>query len=274
MLLGVLYAPGDFLSHGHAHAAHEEAAVQYGEHRLAAVQLADSGHRRIAQSGLFPLGSELAFIAGKVQGVGGGELGPQLLEGEGVQQQRQAEVGSDRQVIPAVGADILRLYQLLVLALPAAARTGLRAAGGKVGALGGGLHGLLPLTAQPVPAGTKQWLHLVLLIPAQQLVLMGGQESCIILALYKVGVMQDQVTEIGGGGVSLNNHLLQAAAHAPDGLQTGGGVDDDLGHQRVIVGRYLIAVIQHGVHTNPGAAGEVDETGGARGGSPEWGLPH
>ena len=132
MLLGVFHGPGDLLAHGHAHAAHEEAAVQHGEHRLASVQLANSGHRRIAQSGLFPLGGQLLFIAGELQRVGGGERGPQLLEGEGVQQQRQPEIGPDGQVIPAVGADIFRLHQLLVLALPAAARTGLGAAGGHV----------------------------------------------------------------------------------------------------------------------------------------------
>ena len=145
------------------HAAHEEAAVQHGEHRLIAVQLSGGGHRRVGQGGLLPLGGQLPLIPRELQGVGGGDLRPQLPEGKGVQDQGQPQIGPDGQVIAAVGADIFGFDQVLVGALRAAAGAGLGAALGHRRAAGGLLDGLLPLaaqTVQPVPAGAKQWLHI------------------------------------------------------------------------------------------------------------------
>ena len=69
--------------------------------------------------------------------------------------------------------------------------------------------------------------------------------------------------QVGVGGRSLNDQLLQGPAHPADGLQPGGGVDDQLGHQGVVVGGQLVAGIEAGVHPHAVAAGQVEEADAA-----------
>ena len=70
---------------------------------------------------------------------------------------------------------------------------------------------------------------------------------------------QNFVGQFAVGGKALQREFLQAAAHLLDGLQPGGGVDQQLGRQGIVVGGEGAAVIQGGVHPHTGAAGEVEK---------------
>ena len=65
---------------------------------------------------------------------------------------------------------------------------------------------------------------------------MGLQEAGGVVAPDEVGVVEDLVEQVGVGGRSLNDQLLQARRIRRMASRRVGGVDDDLGDQRVVVG--------------------------------------
>ena len=79
----------------------------------------------------------------------------------------------------------------------------------------------------------------------------------MVLPLYKVGLIEDQMAQFCGGHHPLDHQLLQRPAHPAHRLQPGGGPHHHLGAQGVIVGRHLVAAEQGGVHPHPGPAGEM-----------------
>ena len=102
----------------------------------------------------------------------------------------------------------------------------------------------------------------------QQGVQIGIHKPGVVSSPDKVGVVQNLVEQIDVVGGALNDQLLQGPAHPPDGLQPGGGVDDDLGHHGVVVGGQVVAAVQAAVHPHPAAAGHVEEVH-MSGGGPE-----
>ena len=96
-------------------------------------------------------------------------------------------------------------------------------------------------------------------LPAQQLLQMFLQKGGVVLPPEVGPMVQDKVGQVRAGGVALDGQLLQTPAHPPDGPQTGGGVDNDLGHHGVVVGGEGEAVVQRRVHPDAAAAGEVDK---------------
>ena len=105
----VLNRTCDFFTNSGAHAAHKKTAVQHSDHRLHAADPADCCNGGFFQAGLDRSSGQLFLIIGKMQHIVGRNVRVQLFKSSVVQNRAEPIIGTDCQMHPAVGADILAL---------------------------------------------------------------------------------------------------------------------------------------------------------------------